>query len=91
MNGFANPPFNLISRILAKTRREKATITLIAPLWRTTWTNRLLEMTIDEMYLGNGPSVFTPNNEEAAKTILCNPEWTFSAFRISGLLNLAQS
>src|SRR5579871_98106 len=42
---FANPPWGLIPRVLAKIREEKCTITLIAPRWPTQhWYADLLQM-----------------------------------------------
>ena len=34
LKGFANPPWNLIARVLAKTQSQRARIVLIAPVWK---------------------------------------------------------
>ena len=42
---YANPPFILLSRVVAKVRRERARVLLIAPVWKTApWFPDLLEM-----------------------------------------------
>ena len=47
LKGYAFPPFALLPRCLSKISEEKATIVLIAPVWRTqTWYPRLLEMAV---------------------------------------------
>ena len=43
LKGFANPPWNLIARVLAKTQSQRARIVLIAPVWKVQpWYPRLL-------------------------------------------------
>jgi hypothetical protein len=84
LNGFANPPFALIGRILNKVRLESATITLIAPIWvGAPWFPDLLDMSIeqpimlpqwDRIFLPTGPHSQVPDN---------NPNWQAAAWRVS--------
>src|SRR5690606_39796468 len=44
---YANPPFILLPLLLAKARREKATIVLVAPVWTSQpWWPMLLELLV---------------------------------------------
>ena len=39
MRGFANPPWNLVPRVLRKAQSQEADVILIAPIWKTQpWT-----------------------------------------------------
>jgi len=60
--GFANPPFALIGRVLAKARRDKARITLVTPEWKTApWWPMLLKMKIcTPMVLEKDQATFRP-------------------------------
>ena len=33
LRGYANPPWNLVGRVLAKAREQEATLVLVAPIW----------------------------------------------------------
>ena len=35
MKGFANPPWNLVQRVLAKTQNQGAEVILVAPVWKS--------------------------------------------------------
>ena len=44
---YANPPWNLIGRVLAQTRNQQAELVLVAPVWKSqTWYPVLLEMLV---------------------------------------------
>jgi hypothetical protein len=46
--GFANPPWNLISRVLTKTQSQGTGIILVAPVWKAQpWYPLLLSMLVD--------------------------------------------
>lgn len=46
--GICQPPWNLVGRVLAQAQQQRATLILVAPVWRTqTWYPVLLEMCID--------------------------------------------
>ena len=48
MKVYANPPWNLISRVLAKTQTQGADLTLVAPEWKAQpWYAVLLSMLVD--------------------------------------------
>ena len=52
LKGFANPPWNLIARVLAETQSQRARIVLIAPVWNAQlWYRRLLAMLVDLPHL----------------------------------------
>ena len=46
-HGYANPPWNLMGRVLSQVQRQQACIVLVAPVWKTQpWYPLLLEMII---------------------------------------------
>ena len=46
--GYANPPWNLVGRVLNRVCQQKVTLVLIAPVWKSQpWYPTLLEMLID--------------------------------------------
>ena len=48
MKGFANPPWNLIPRVLTKARTQRADVVLVAPVWKAQpWYAPLLSMLVD--------------------------------------------
>ena len=48
IKGFANPPWSLISRVLTKTRSQRADVVLVAPVWKAQpWYAPLLAMLVD--------------------------------------------
>ena len=52
VRGYANPPWNLISRVLTTARNQRARVTLIAPSWTAqAWYPVLLEMLVQEPLL----------------------------------------
>jgi hypothetical protein len=82
-NGWANPPFSLIGRILQKVEHEQSTITLIAPLWPAQpWYPKLLSLlTEPPVLLPQATRLFlTP---EASRKRF-SPTWSTLAWRISG-------
>lgn len=85
INGWANPPFGLIARLLAKVKQEKCTITLIAPLWRTQpWFPFLGALCIDyPLILPNRQDLFLPGSL-GNQVPMFAPSWKCAAFRISG-------
>ena len=52
LKAYANPPWNMISRVLGQVRQPEATIVLVAPVWKTqTWYSLLLTLLIQERLL----------------------------------------
>ena len=50
--GYANPPWNLIGKVLAQARHQRARLILITPVWKSqVWYPTLLEMLIDNPVL----------------------------------------
>lgn len=48
LNAYANPPWNIVGRVLAQAKQQIADLVLIAPVWKTqTWYPVLLEMCMD--------------------------------------------
>ena len=82
-NGWANPPFSLIGRVLQKVAQEGSTITLLAPLWPgQPWFPRLLSMLVaPPIVVPSAPKTFTL---PAAAKNMKPPQWTTLAWRISG-------
>ena len=47
VKGYANPPWNLIGRVLAKVEQQKAGLILVAPIWPSQpWYPRLLSLLV---------------------------------------------
>jgi len=83
INIWANPLWILIPRILSKLIREKATMTLIVPLWEMApWFPLLLEVLIEPPILFRQEDIITQDNQENP---FRNPKWKILACRISGL------
>ena len=52
LKAYANPPWNMISRVLGQVRQQEATIVLVAPVWKTqAWYSLLLTLLIQEPLL----------------------------------------
>lgn len=91
--GYAHPPFAMIGRLLRKARRDRATLTLVAPVWTAQpWWPVLLRMCIDTPRLlpsvagtfqASTPSQTTPFQQGAV--------WVSAAFRISGEPSIAKA
>lgn len=86
-NGWANPPFSLISRILQKVTREGSTVTLVAPLWPAQpWFTTLVNMLVDvPILLPTRTDLFLPPAafRHRLKTTR-TPKWLSLAWRVSG-------
>ena len=85
LNAYAFPPFNLIPAVLHKTRKEKATLVLIAPLWSAQpWWPLLIDLVIDyPIYLGSDPNLLTDVSHPKAIHPLY-PALKLAVWRISG-------
>jgi hypothetical protein len=84
-NAYANPPPNLLSKILAKVKDEKVKgMTLIAPLWWSrTWISTLVEMSSDlPMFLPRLRNLQL--NHVSSRLPSSCPVWPLVAWRISG-------
>ena len=61
--GYANPPWNLVGRVLTHVRSQQAKVTLITPIWRAqVWYPILLEMLVQEPLLPPSPSLILPTH-----------------------------
>ena len=48
VKGFANPPWNLVQRVLTKTQNQGAEVILVAPVWKSQpWYPLLLSLLVD--------------------------------------------
>ena len=85
LNAYAFPPFSLIPAVLHKTRKEKATLVLIAPLWSAQpWWPLLIDLVIDyPIYLGSDPNLLTDVSHPKAIHPLF-PALKLAVWRISG-------
>jgi hypothetical protein len=58
-NNYANPPFEMMDRVLEKIHRDRCNITLIAPTWQQHhWYWRLQEMAQERIILPNSKDTF---------------------------------
>jgi hypothetical protein len=86
INGYANPPFGLIGRVLRKVRIESARLSLVAPIWTTaSWFPDLVSMLTDRPWiLPNVHDVFLPGLLGNQKPV-ANPKWRVAVWRVSGV------
>ena len=65
LNGYANPPWNLIGKVLSQTRAQKTRLVLITPLWKAQpWYPALLNMTTQTpILLPNRRDLFQPTHQ----------------------------
>jgi hypothetical protein len=82
-NAYAHPPYAIMGRVLAHVREQRATITLVAPLWAAhSWFSDLMELSIevprvivcDNLVAPVLPTRFPPRQ----------PRWLTAVWRISG-------
>ena len=80
--GYANPPWNLVGRVLNKVRQQKVTLVLIAPVWKSQpWYPALLEMMVDfPILLPQRKNTVNPTHPGCAPEVI--PQ--LAAWRISG-------
>jgi len=81
LRGFANPPFNLIPRVLQKVEQDRATIVLIAPLWPSAiWWPDLMRLAV--RFLPLPKEAFS--KKEGQNPYEENPRWNAAAWLVSG-------
>lgn len=87
--GFANPPWVLLSRVLAKIRAEQARVVLVAPVWPTRpWFPLLLELVVDHpRIIPQTPDipVFLPALSDWGAAAPSLPPGDIAAWRLSGV------
>ena len=81
----ANPPFNLIGKVLSKVQQEKASITLITPLWPTQhWFPVVMKLAVTwPILLPNRRDLFLPGFLEN-QIPYQHANWRAIAWNISG-------
>ena len=81
---WANPPFNLIGRFLARIKRQRATAVVVVPVWPTQpWWPLLAEMlTAEPVLLPHRSDLFLPGHLGNEIALLA-PRWSVIACRIS--------
>ena len=64
MRGYANPPWNLIGRVLSQMRAERARLILVTPFWKAQpWYPALLNMVIQPpILLPKGKDLYQPTH-----------------------------
>ena len=78
-NGFASPPWALISQCLAKIQREQSTLTLVTPYWPSAiWFPILRNLALYP------PLLIQPQDHLAFSPDGTQLDWTLAAWRISG-------
>ena len=81
------PPFILLSRVLRKIEQEKATVTLIAPLWpNQVWFPKMLKMIVEHpLLIENKKGLLTQTGEgfphQNLKLIVCKLSGNTSKIR----------
>ena len=82
---YANPPFNLVTRLLAMVKRQRATITVVLPAWEAQpWWPLLAEMLIaPPVRLPHRLDTFLPGHL-GHELPMGAPRWTAIAATISG-------
>lgn len=80
--GYANPPWNLVGRVLNRVRQQEITLVLVAPVWKNQpWYPALLEMIVDfPIRLPQGKDLIIPTHPECVPEII--PQ--LAAWHISG-------
>jgi len=83
--GYANPPFNLIGRLLAMVKRQRATITIVVPAWEAQpWWPLLAEMLVQPpVLLPRRLDTFLPGHL-GNELPMGPPRWEAIAAQISG-------
>src|SRR6185437_7218412 len=83
-NLWANPPWILIPQILSKTIHEKATLTILVPLWESApWFPTLLNLLIAPPIVISTEHIVHPIDNQRHYP-LRNPQWSLFACKISG-------
>ena len=78
-NGFASPPWALISQCLAKIQKEQSTLTLVTPYWPSAiWFATLRNLAL------HPPLLIQPQDHLALSPDGTQLDWTLAAWRISG-------
>ena len=87
LKAYANPPWNMISRVLGQVRQQEATIVLVAPVWKTqAWYSLLLTLLIQEpLLIPQTEGLIQPTHPINCPSI--QPQ--LAAWRISGQSSLA--
>lgn len=82
---YANPPFNLIARLLAMTKRQRATLTVVLPAWESQpWWPLLAEMLVaPPVLLPHRLDTFLPGHL-GNELPMGPPRWQAIAAKISG-------
>lgn len=82
-NAYAHPPYCLLGKVLQKVRADRATITLVAPVWAAqSWFTQLLEMSTQAPRLLVASRLVEPTVAESRP---CKqPQWATAVWRISG-------
>ena len=85
LTAYAFPPFSLIPAVLHKTKRERATLVLVAPIWTAQpWWPLLIELIVDyPVYLGNNPKLLQDVTEPGVIHPLF-PSLKLAVWKISG-------
>jgi len=67
---WANPPFNMISKVLTKVREDQAHAVIAVPDWpRRRWHRKLLDMRIADLLIFKNTKLFTLNGEKCGGTL----------------------
>ena len=82
-NAYAHPPIAIVSKVLAKVRECRCTITLIAPVWASqAWLAGLMELSVALPHLLLCETLVEP--VLPTKFAIKQPGWTTAVWRLSG-------
>ena len=79
--GYANPPWNLVGKVLNRIRQQQVTLVLVAPVWKSQpWYPILLEMLVDfPILLPHMEDLIIPTHLEGVPAVLPHlVEWLIS-------------
>ena len=94
--GYANPPWNLVGRVLNRVRQQQVTLVLVAPVWKSQpWYPILLDMLVDfPVLLPHRKDLIIPTHPESVPaTVPQLAAWLISgnASKAKRFLKRAQS
>jgi hypothetical protein len=85
LNSWTNPPWILIPKILAKSIREKATMTILVPFWKSApWFPLIMDLLIAPPILLLSTDIVV-QKQITHENPFRNPDWRILVCRISGL------
>lgn len=83
-NGYMAPPFAMLPQVVSKICNDRATTTLIAPIWPAQpWYQCLLQHSVEVVVISNCHDSFRAGSSCSLPEPLKNLHWQMAAFRVS--------